>query len=167
MEKVKTLYKLKDWSSLGQVKNNDNPDIVARYVFDPASKVHSIMVVNKRTSDLLVKVNVDSGNVWSLTDEEALAMLNSYGFNCELDTDPVKISDSLGVVLHGLHDLGYKYITRVVKPKGQVIVYSNYNNGIYEYTDQPPILSDINYDDWKFLSINVVTSIDKILKLGE
>ena len=153
---MKTKYVLHNWSAVSQMINEEDPRLKVSYVIDPQTKVESIVV--EKFSSILVKVNVESGGVWSLSNDEVIKMLNSYGFDCVFIEEDLKISEDVKVVLTSLSSLGYLSITRRVSPKGEIRAFKEPNDAIGTKVN----IKD--YRDWRFLRINTLTSIDKILE---
>lgn len=159
---MKTKYILNDWSAVSQMINEEDPKIKVNYHIDPETRVESIAITCQDEayplSRVLAKVNVESGGVWSLSNEKVVEMLNAYGFSCELKKISKEISEDVMLSLTSLKSLGYVSVTRRVSPRGEIRAYKGPDDieGTGVYTE--------DYRDWRFLEINVLTSIDKILE---
>lgn len=152
------VYIFKDWTALCQVKNSMTP---LRRAYASVSPDGSVIVTITEENTILVRIPVESPDVWSLTSEEAESLLNSYGFNCRFEST-YHINRSARKILVSLKNLGAEMITRLSKPRGEVFA---------SVKDSDPInlktCEGWSFEDWLFLTPGVTYSIDSLLKRGD
>ena len=100
--------------------------------------------------------------LWSLTNLEAIDLLNSYGFNCKYE-NYLSLSSSCIEILRSLSDLKFVKIVREVKP-GEVLV-QHVDGTFCNLKDL--IVDKFSYNDWKPLTIGIRYDIDKLSTINE
>lgn len=155
---MKDLFVLSDWTSLSQVKNSVDPSIKATASIRP-DKSQTIITIFKCDS-ILVRVPVDSEG-WSLTYQDALELLASYGFNCDY-RPTFEISDHAVEVLRAALTSGVTTVKRVTKSYGYVEGYGGGFNASrpYDFRDT----EGWKYEEWMFMTPNVCYSVKKLLE---
>lgn len=150
-------YTLQDWSALCLVKNFVTPKRKAIASVCPCTKSTVITIYEDNT--ILVRIAVESKDVWSMTDDEAIELLSTYGFNCRYEnyyTPSKKVIE----ILKSLKDLGYTRILRDVKV-GKVFVQ---RDGQSKPDSLEEMLKDtFDYSDWKFLKHMIIYSVGKLI----
>lgn len=155
---INNTYVLSDWSAVSQMINSVDPAITAKYEYAPDYEVETIVirkkVLNPEYKEVikeLFRANVESPGVWSLTTKEMIEVLNSYGFNCKYNENPIDIPAEARDLMTSLKNLGYTTIVRTVKPTGKVTAY-NSRNDTYEVPNNM-------YTKFLFLTPNSVKDI--------
>lgn len=170
------IYKIKDWTSASRMKNSINSRLkidvgILRGDGENASTDtilgYSITVYDDVNSLTQYKFYVECDNilhnVWSLTSEEAIKVLNKIGFNCEYDNKNIILKPEVKKTLTALAALGYTYIF-----KDESEVYISGRVSIRDpFTPQPKNklseITEYNYNDYYFLD-TTPESIQKILE---
>lgn len=188
---MSTLYVIRDWTSAIDMRNDSHPSWrikvnIYRNCETASIDGYSIEVYDKSKKDkcccengLIYKFDIDCilPEHYSFSTSEAVEFLNTIGFNCSFDDTVFKITDEVRSQLENLYNLGYKTITRVVRPWCKIflstepevdlakkMVYTDnyeYVKSIFNSQVSPSIL---RYYDYLFLPPNVPTPIDQILK---
>lgn len=164
-----------DWTSVNQIINSINPDMKASCVVitncneDGINEIIGYKLNITERTQLLYSIPVETSlpNVWSLSSEEAVEMLNTIGFICEYQLP--EYYETLGAsqldLLKSLKNLGYTHIVRhFIHGKGSVIVLN---------PDSPSSVYDIkntanyNYQNWISLKLDDFILIDSLLDINK
>lgn len=153
------VYVFEDWTAVSQVKNFMTPK---RRACASVSSDGSVTLTITENDSILVRVAVESPDVWSLTVQEAETLLNSFGFNCRFESTYVVTPPAMKI-LRSLKTLGAETIVRLVKPRGEV-----YASAPDKRKEPIRLATDgsSSYKDWLFLSPGVVHNIDHLLTRG-
>ena len=119
---MENTYLLKDWTSASTMRNQFDRnrritvDVILSTVSDKGAKEvtgHKITIYNKKTSEILSAFYVECSDetVFSYTKEEAIQVLNLFGFNC-LYVGEITIPQQAIEILRALYEMGYRYVLR-------------------------------------------------------
>lgn len=169
---MKDIMIFSDWTAVGQIKNQINPDIKAEAsaIIDKCGNSNEIVgydiTIYLRSPYVIlykVKVEMDYEGVWSLTTNQAVEMLNSLGFYCKYELPPYfqDLSDKQISTLQSLKTLQFTHIVRNFENgRGRVFAINvNSPSETFEFNR----LNDYNYLDWIFLPLGRPQIIDGIL----
>lgn len=161
-----------DWTSVSQIVNYIDPTIkveatsIVKYDEESGESEtvgYDLRVYQKENYITLYKVKVEMGepNVWSLTSDQAVEMLNKIGFDCKYELPPETLTPRQVSTLSALKTLEYTHIVRhFVNGQGLVqAINSEDFNKVFDLDE----LKDYNYIDWIFLPIDQPQIIDGIL----
>lgn len=169
-----TKYVFSDWTSASKMRNYINPDLrvdVEVLVGPEDLEVatdrvvgHSIRVFDRRTNTTLYKVLVEAGvpYTYSLSNEEAIEMLNLIGFNCQFKYLDYEVPLVIKKCMKSLVDLGFTSIKRTIRPCNIVISSDPLEDkwcSLREYQTS-------NYSDWSFLPINQPVLLKPLLDMS-
>lgn len=173
---IKNTVIFSDWTSVSQIVNHIDPSIKAEATAIIKSNEGSckseivgydLRVYQKETYITLYKVKIEMGepNVWSLTSEQAVEMLNKIGFDCKYKVPEYYevLSPRQVGTLTALKTLGYTHVLRTFN-KGQGSVQA-LNPQILKKEIYFKDIKDYNYLDWIFLPLNDPQMIDGILTM--
>ena len=131
---------------------------------------YQITVYNVNTQVIVYKfyVNYIKDNVWSLTTDEAIHILNHIGFRCQYD-EKVELTENARELLEACLTLGYTHINKVIGTAEYLLTTAESTKQA-EFTTGMP-LSEllaktgkyVNLYDLRFID-RVPVSIEEILK---
>lgn len=175
---MRNTYIFSDWTSVSQMINSQYPDLRAKASVLRGQSCSSdcggrtqgycLTIYNHVLGRTVCRVMVNSGesSFWSLSESQAVEMLNDFGFICRLERDSNMISDKVRKSLEIISSLGYSHVIRnFSKGHGQVSVFVSDNLKRHPQ-NLSGLLSDYNYYDWVFLREGSPTLIEGILNGG-
>lgn len=173
---MKDVMIFSDWTAIGQIRNQINPDIKAEAsaIIDKCGNSNEIIgydiTIYLRSPYIIlykVKVEMDHEGVWSLTTNQVVEMLNSLGFYCKYELPPYfqDLSKKQIETLQSLKNLQFTHVVRNFDSgRGNVLAINiNSPDNIFEFNR----LDDYNYLDWIFLPLGRPQVIDGILEGNE
>ena len=178
---VKTTYILKDWTSAAKMKNLAHPSwrISAEVIKENNEIVgHKIVIrdtLYRQDVSIVGAFYIDYGapDYKTYSIDEAVEILNAYGYNCAFDTSVLEMPNDIKVLLQELYDLGYRTIRRTTVGGNNIFVTSQetFESVLDSLSDphfiQEVVAKKINYNDFKFLAANKNVLISGLLESTE
>ena len=161
-----------DWGQLIKVVNINSPWIKIDVRFNKTEEgledgvTITVLNIQESRNYIIYRIDVNRGDrkYYSLSEDEAVRMLNQIGFNIEY-SNSIKINERVYLLLTAFKELGGVTVQRFIN-NPSIDIYDKNNKFLYRLINEDPV-DNFNYYDWTSLKVKSPYSIDNLIKIYE